>query len=125
MSKRPQAHGGLAAATLFRSMWEDLVDLVGTPATAALLRRALKRASARAPGAALPRIEQAGLEYRYTVPESWQDASRQDAVEELRRLVRDELEPLFWELTGPVIVRRLAQIPEWVDAGFLDEEEIP
>src|SRR5512133_3795378 len=92
-----------AAAELFQRLWDEVADLVGTAATAALLRRALKRASAKEP-------ELAAL------------VLRREGVEHLRRLVRDDLHPLFRELTGPVIARRLAQAPDLVEAGLASEE---
>ncbi len=113
----------LAAALLFRQLWDALVDLVGTQATAALLRRAIKRAAARSPGAALPNVERQGLDHVYSTPASWQDGSSRDAVDDLRRLAREDLAPLFREFTGPVIERRLAQVPELVAAGIAGEEE--
>jgi hypothetical protein len=51
-----------------------------------------------------------------------QDPERRDAIERLRRMVRDDLHPLFRELTGPVIARRLAQSPELTQAGLAGEE---
>jgi hypothetical protein len=120
-----QSHsrGKVAAAVLFERLWDELVGLISTPATAALLRRAIKRACARTPDLAAPIVTREALEYSYTVPESWKDPARHEAVEQLRRLVRQDLHPLFRELTGPVIARRLAQVPELVDAGIAGEEE--
>jgi hypothetical protein len=111
-----------SAAALFQALWNELVSLVGTPAAAALVRRAVKRASA-SDVSGWPVVRRQGLEYAYTTPDAWQDPARGDAVEQLRRLVRDDLDPLFRELTGPVIARRLARVPQLVDAGLADEED--
>lgn len=111
-----------AAAELFQRLWDEVADLVGTAATAALLRRALKRASARQPELAGLLLRREGLGYAWTFPADWHDPGRRDAVEQLQRLVRDELHPLFRELTGLVIARRLAQSPELVEAGLAGEE---
>lgn len=111
-----------AAAELFQRLWDEVTDLVGTAATAALMRRALKRASAKEPELAALVLRREGLEYAWALPDSWHDPERRDAVEHLRRLVRDDLHPLFRELTGPVIVRRLAQAPDLVEAGLASEE---
>jgi hypothetical protein len=99
-----------------------VADLVGTAATAALLRRAFKRASAKQPELAAAVVRREGLEYEWLLPAPWYDPERRDAVEHLRRLVQDDLHPLFRELTGPVIARRLAQVPELVEAGLAGEE---
>ncbi len=117
-SSRPSA----AAAELFQRLWDELSDLVGTAATAAVLRRALKRASARQPALAAVVLRREGLEYAWGLPSAWHDPARRDAVEHLRRLVRDELHPIFRELTGLVIARRLAQVPELVEAGLAGDE---
>jgi hypothetical protein len=108
---------------LFQALWNELVSLVSTPATAALVRRGIKRASAREAQADWPVVLRQGLEYSFTTPAPWQDPARRDAVEQLQRLVREDLDPLFHELTGPVIARRLAQVPELVLAGLASEED--
>lgn len=112
----------LAAAALFRRLWDEIADLVGPAATAALLRRALKRASARQPELAAVVLRRDGLEYVWGLPGAWHDPGRRDAVGHLRRLVQEELHPLLRELTGPVIARRLAQAPELVEAGLAGAE---
>ncbi len=111
-----------SAAVLFEVLWNELVGLVGTPATAALMRRAAKRAAARSGASDLPVFRREGLEYSYATPDRWQDASRGDALEQLRRLVREDLSPLCRDLTGPVIARRLAHVPELVKAGLAGEK---
>lgn len=121
-SREPAPHGSVAAAELFQRLWDAVVELIGTAATAALLRRAVKRASAKRPELAAPLLRREGLEYAFVLPTSWQDPERRDAVEQLRRLVREDLHPLFRELAGPVIARRLAQAPELVAAGLAGEE---
>ncbi len=123
MSRPAPAPTGPSAASLFQTLWNELVSLLGTPATAALVRRAIKRASARGADPALPDVRREGLEYSYTTPEAWRDAARRDPVDDLRRLVREDLHPLFRELTGPVVARRLARVPELVQAGLADEED--
>lgn len=110
-----------AAAELFQRLWDEVADLVGTAATAALLRRALKRASAAQPELAAVVLRRDGLEYGWVLPAAWHDPARRDAVENLRRFVCDELHPLFRELTGPVIAGRLARAPELVEAGLAGE----
>jgi hypothetical protein len=111
-----------AAAELFQRLWDAVADLVGTAATAALLRRALKRASAKQPELAEIVLRREGLEYAWALPAAWHDPEGREAVEHLQRLVRDDLHPLFRELTGPVIARRLARVPELVEAGLAGEE---
>jgi hypothetical protein len=111
-----------AAAQLFQLLWDEVGDLVGNVATAALLQRALKRASAREPGLEARVLRREGVQYGCLLPASWHDPRRRDAVEQLRRLVRHDLHPLFRELSGPVIARRLAQAPELVGAGLAGAE---
>ena len=121
-TRREPATHQVAAAELFHHLWDEVADLVGTAATAALLRRALKRASAREPELAAVVLRREGFEYAWVLPAAWHDPERRDAVELLRRLVCDDLHPLFRELTGLVIARRLAQAPELVEAGLAGEE---
>jgi hypothetical protein len=121
-SRAPPQRRSASAAELFQRIWDEVVDLVGTAATAALLRRALKRASPKQPELAAVVLRREGLEYAWVLPAAWHDPERRDVVEHLRRLVRDDLHPLFRELTGLVIARRLAQSPELVEAGLGGEE---
>jgi hypothetical protein len=120
-SRDPPPRPRAAAAELFQRLWDEVADLVGTAATAALVRRALKRASAKEPELAALVLRREGLGYGWVLPAAWHDAERRDAVEHLRRLVHDDLHPLFRDLTGPVIARRLAQAPDLVEAGLAGE----
>ncbi len=108
---------------LFQALWDELVSLVGTPATAALVRRGVKRATARSGDSAWPVVRREGLEYSFATPDDWKDPARRDAVDQLRALVREDLDPLFRDLTGPVIARRLSRVPALVGAGLAAEED--
>ena len=111
----------LSAADLFTLLWEALADLLGTAATAALLRRAVRHASLRSPDLAELVIARAGLEYRYTLPSTWKHWAAGTPLA-LRILVL-ELWPLLVELTGPVVVGRLLQIPELRERGIVPPQE--
>ena len=121
-SREPPPGQTGAAAELFQRLWDEVTDLVGTAATAALLRRALKRASVKHAELAGVVLRREGLTYAWVLPAAWHDPARRDAVELLKQLVRDDLHPLFRELTGLVIQRRLAQSSELVEAGLAGEE---
>ncbi len=103
---------------LFKLLWEALVDLLGTAATAALLRRAARRAMARAPELGELLIVREDLDYRYTLPPAWGDPAAAETQHGLRQLMV-ELVPLLVELTGPVVLCHLAQIPELRERGFV------
>lgn len=113
----------VTAAALFQRLWDELVGLIGTPATAALMRRGLKRAAARSPQVPMPTVKRDGIEYAYVMPAGWDDPARWDAIEDLSHLVRQDLDPLFRELTGPVVSRRLGRVAELVAAGIAGQEE--
>ncbi len=121
-SRAPPLRRCAAAAELFQRLWDELTDLVGTAVAAALVRRALERGSARQPELAAVGMRREGLEHAWALPAAWHDPERRDAVEHLRRLVRDELHPLFRELTGPVIAGGLARAPVLVEAGLAGGE---
>jgi nucleotide-binding universal stress UspA family protein len=112
------ANSGLSSAALFALLWDALADLLGTAAAATLLRRAARRAGSRDPELATIAIVRENLEYRYTLPPAWNDWTKRlssetahDTQAALQHLVA-ELLPLLVELTGPIVVRHLAQIPE-------------
>jgi len=98
-----------SAAILFAALWEELADVLGTAATATLLRRAARRALPRCPQLAELAIQRENLEYRYTLPPAWKDAAEGTPIA-LRELVT-ELRPILIEMTGQVVIRHLEQVP--------------
>ena len=119
-----QAGVELTAAALFTLLWDALADLLGTAATATLVRRATRRAALHDPELAGVAIVRESVEYRYSLPSTWQDRTAV-AQRALHHLV-EELLPLLVELTGPVAVRHLAQIPELRERGIIPPpEEMP
>jgi hypothetical protein len=113
----------LTAEGLFALLWDSLADLLGTAATAALLRRALRRAATQQPVLSGVATERDGLTYRYTVPPAWQQTLDQQALAALQALTR-ELYPLLVEMTGPVLVRRLARVEALRRATLAPQEEV-
>jgi len=98
----------LSGAVLFGILWDELVDLLGTQATAAIMRRALHRAvvSERAlSGLTITRLDR---EYGYVVPPSFGNSIGPPAA--LCELL-EELRPLLLELTGQVAIHHLERIP--------------
>jgi hypothetical protein len=111
----------LSAADLFTILWEALADVLGTAAAATLLRRAAQRAAPLWAELAALSIRREALEYRYAVPPAWKDPAL-DPPQALCELAR-ELWVLLAELTGSVVVNRLAQIPELRDRGIVPKRE--
>jgi hypothetical protein len=107
---------------VFAVVWRELAEVIGTTATAMLFRRAAKTATAGAADGGLT-IVRAGFEHRYSVPDEWNQAggSSGAAVEKIFR----ELRPLLIELTGPVLIRRLATNPIADIARVFAMEEMP
>lgn len=114
--------GEPGAASLFELIWESMADVLGTAATATLLRRALKRAAPRHAELSGIVIGRNHFNYEYQVPETWRQNSGGDAMCALRELARD-LQPLLVEMTGPVVVRRLARVGPLRDLGIVAGEE--
>jgi hypothetical protein len=115
------AGASLSAGDLFTVLWEALADILGTAAAATLLRRAAKRAVSRWPELAALSITRESLEYRYDVPSGWK-VPAMDPPQALCELAR-ELWALLVDLTGSVVVNRLAQIPELRDRGIVPQRE--
>jgi hypothetical protein len=111
------ASAELLTGDLFGVLWRALADILGTAATATLLRRAARGAAPRWPELLDLAITRESFEYRYRVPASWNHATP-NSSEALRDLV-SELWSLLVDLTGSVVVSRLAQIPELVDRGVI------
>jgi hypothetical protein len=96
-------------APKFRALWVALSDIMGTSATATLLRRAAKHAATHEPHVAQLVIHKPAFEYEYVTPSSWVDP--QTEVRAVRSLLV-ALEPLLIELTGEIVIKRLQSIPE-------------
>ncbi len=111
-----------SAAELFEVLWESLADVLGTAATATLLRRAIKRAAARTSWSEPVVVARNGLDYEYRLPETWKQPCNEEAVSALR-VVAAELRVLLVELTGPVVVRRLARLAPFRKLGIDFNEE--
>lgn len=120
-SKREDASAQPSAAALFASLWDALADLLGTSASAILLRRAARRATGRCPELAEVVVVREGLEYRYALPTAWNEGVGGPHLA-LQHLV-GELLPLLANLTGPVAIRHLAQIRDLREHGIIPRQE--
>ena len=113
-----------SAAELFELLWGSLADMLGTAATATLLRRAIKQAAAQTSWSEPVVVIRSGLDYEYRLPEAWQQPGNEKAVGALR-VVAAELRVLLVELTGPVVVRRLARLAPFREQGIDFSNEDP
>lgn len=100
---------GASAAELFDLLWSTLADVLGTAATATLLRRSIRRAADRTAWSEPLVVARNGLDYTYRLPEAWKRPGNDEAVDALR-IVAAELKLLLIELTGPVVVARLGRL---------------
>jgi hypothetical protein len=98
----------LTVAQRFGVLWDALADVLGTAATATILRRAMRAAADRAALHGLT-VERDGFSFGYSVPDCWQAAHGGKPLEALMAVI-DELRPLLVELTGSVVVRRLERL---------------
>ncbi|MEX2552629.1 MAG: hypothetical protein WD627_06475, partial [Actinomycetota bacterium] len=103
-------------------LWANLCDILGTAATATLVRRAIRRAASN--GAELDgvNIDRAAFDYHYSHPDSWHERGNEQASRGLRLLVQ-ELRSLLVDMTGPVVVRRLDRIAPLRRLGMTMGEE--
>lgn len=108
---------------LFTILWDALADLLGTAATAMLLKRAARRAAARSPELTELIIQLRGLVYTYTCPTGWSGRSVGPAPA-LRDLI-GELRPLLIEMTGPLAIEHLEQFLELRELLLLAPQEGP
>jgi hypothetical protein len=107
----------LSGAVLFGLLWDELAGLLGTAATAALLRRAARRALPRNQELVELTIARLDDQFGYVVPESFALAKGPPAA---LRALAEELRPLLVELTGQVALRHLDRVPElrnWAPAA--------
>jgi hypothetical protein len=114
--------GAESAAELFDLLWGTLADVLGTAATATLLRRAIKQSAARTAWSEPAVVARDGLDFTYRLPEAWKQPGNDEAVD-VFRIIAAELKRLLIELTGPVVVARLghlAPLRKW-GIDFSDE----
>jgi len=109
------------AAEVFDVLWATLADVIGPTATAALLQRSVKRASADVPELRDLVIAREQFVYTYTVPASWAK-TLVDPDGALAQMVR-QLIPLLSELTGSVVVRRLQAEPVLGHSGVMPKDD--
>jgi hypothetical protein len=110
------------AHELFDALWNTMANILGTAATATLLRRAAKRGVPLSAGLSTLSIRHDGLTYCYVVPGTWDIRSDPAAVGALCVLAQ-ALRPLLMEMTGLVVLRRLAQVTALHRIGFTLLEE--
>jgi len=113
-----------SAAELFDLLWETLADVLGTAATATLLRRAIKLAAAKTSWREPVTVARRGLDYEYRLPDTWKEPGNDEAVGVLRT-VAAELRVLLVELTGPVVVARLERLGIFRKWGIEFGDEVP
>jgi hypothetical protein len=106
---------------IFDVLWTALVEILGSPATATLLRRSAKRRLGDFPELGELAIRRKGFEYAYTVPPDWKHANERSNAA-LQALVQD-LYSLLFELTGPVVLRRLEALPQLAKCGLSLSED--
>jgi len=111
-----------SAAEVFDVLWESLADVLGTAATATLLRRAIKRAASQNSWPEPITVARNGLDYEYHLPETWKQPGNEEAIDVFRALAA-ELRVLLVELTGPVVVRRLSRLAPLLKLGIDFSEE--
>jgi hypothetical protein len=124
-SSEPTIRGcsdSLTAAEVFNAVWTALVDVLGTAATATLVRRAAKRVSATAPDLPNVVVNRNTVAYEVEIPAIWRRPDDPRARYSLRTLLA-ELGFLLRELTGEVVIRRLERLAPIRDAGVTFGEE--
>lgn len=103
-------------SSILTAVWESMAEVLGTAATATLLRRAAIRAADRMPELAQLEISRENLIRYYKVPDTWRTAAEPNAFRELEALL-EELRPLLIRLTGQILVRRVDAIVSELNAG--------
>ncbi len=111
----PRDETSSTPSKIFDALWAALVEILGSPATATLLRRSAKQRMGEYPELKELAITRKGFEYAYAVPANWKHANERSAA--LQAVVQD-LFSLLSELTGPVVVRRLRALPQLAKFGL-------
>ena len=124
MTAVAQAGGAAAAihpAGVFAALWDALADVLGTAATATLLRRALIRSGPDS-GLAGVAITRDDLTFVYRLPTDWSEP-HSDAARTALGVLAVHLTPLLAELTGAVVLNRLRRLAASERWGITFPEE--
>ena len=105
---------------IFDVLWMALVEILGSPTTATLVRRSAKQRLAEYPELGQLAITRNEFEYHYQVPPNWQYTNEQSTAA-LQALV-EALYSLLRGLTGPVVIQRLKTLPRLAKSGVLPSE---
>ena len=120
MTEQDRTNPEPTTEALFALLWNDLVDVLGSSATATLVRRAAKHGARKEQSLQQLVIQRPAFEYEYVVPSEWKaDAQGRDALSVLVR----SLCPLLEELTGGIVIRRLSTNPELVRARLVCDHD--
>lgn len=117
----PRDEASSPPSEIFDVLWTALVEILGSPATASLLRRSAKRQLGDFPELGKLAITRKEFEYTYAVPPDWKHANERPNAA-LQALVQD-LYSLLFELTGPVVVHRLEAVPQLAKFGLSFSED--
>jgi hypothetical protein len=105
----------VSTANLFRVLRQGLEGVLGSAATATILRRAAKRAKASAPqldGIDGFEVVRQGFDYKYELPPSWYTPDSDVALGAFNYLISEHVRPIVVELTGVVGVGLFERISE-------------
>jgi hypothetical protein len=123
VSDMEHSGGDTTAAALFGLLWGTMAEVLGTTATAVLVRRAAQRAAAHWPVLQQLVIHQDGLTYQFRVPKTWEEGSNPEALAALQALGQ-EVCHLLHVMTGSVVIRRLARLMPLRRYGIIPEQEV-
>ncbi len=88
-----------SAAELFEVLWESLADMLGTAATATLLRRA-KQTASQTSGSGPVVVIRSGMDYEYRLPAAWSQPGNGARRAVLDSLTGAHVGPRFQDLRG-------------------------
>jgi hypothetical protein len=97
-----------------------MANILGTGATATLLRRAIRKVAERRPDLKGLTIRKEALKYAFTIPDSWNEpqTTEMDALRDVTQALR----PMLAELTGRVVLRQLEKLELLKEHRIMTEE---
>lgn len=117
-TRTPEPHPApVTAERLFELIWITLTDFLGSATTATLLRRTRRAVQDRGIDLEDLVITREGLRYSYVVPGCWRDGASHATHATFSSFI-EELRSVLVQLTGPVLLRRLDQVPEFAKSSI-------
>lgn len=118
-----QTRDGVAPPSeALRALWTAVAEVIGSAATAVLIRRAIKRAARQYPSLDDLTVELQEFLYQLRIPEHWDAPPDAETAEAIRALIAAFTE-IARQLSGEILIRHISRLAVLEPYRGKDKEE--